>query len=279
MKIRLSWVAAAIVSLASAPAFAASSASASIGPLSFQLIDLNPLDGVTPWITFASTGYDNFIYVQAQRSDLTLSDYSELGGASPWATASLTASAGAAQAAASIAGTGVAHGSTLLASGSIGDFQAAAGNYALFNTAARAPYYTSNAFTLSANTLLVISGTANVTASAVGFLGFGANSAAANVELTVSGAGGGGGGYQIAADFISVSDSTYLGNESFNLATGRTLAVSFLNLTNGSLNGDLQLSVSAGGVSHANPVPEPETYALMLAGLALIGKLVRRRRG
>ncbi len=32
------------------------------------------------------------------------------------------------------------------------------------------------------------------------------------------------------------------------------------------------------GLSFANPVPEPETYALMLAGLATLGYMVRRRK-
>ncbi|MFZ5506990.1 MAG: PEP-CTERM sorting domain-containing protein [Pseudomonadota bacterium] len=31
-------------------------------------------------------------------------------------------------------------------------------------------------------------------------------------------------------------------------------------------------------ISLANPVPEPETYALMLAGLGLIGLAAKRRR-
>ena len=30
-------------------------------------------------------------------------------------------------------------------------------------------------------------------------------------------------------------------------------------------------------ISLANPVPEPETYAMLLAGLGLIGAAVRRR--
>ena len=32
------------------------------------------------------------------------------------------------------------------------------------------------------------------------------------------------------------------------------------------------------GFLHAAPVPEPETYAMLLAGLAIIGAVARRRR-
>jgi hypothetical protein len=32
------------------------------------------------------------------------------------------------------------------------------------------------------------------------------------------------------------------------------------------------------GFLHAAPIPEPETYAMLLAGLGLIGAVARRRR-
>lgn len=36
--------------------------------------------------------------------------------------------------------------------------------------------------------------------------------------------------------------------------------------------------ISASGVNYAPPVPEPETYGLMLAGLGLMGLMIRRRK-
>lgn len=38
------------------------------------------------------------------------------------------------------------------------------------------------------------------------------------------------------------------------------------------------LSVDGGGLPPANPVPKPETYAMMLAGLGVVGALARRRK-
>ncbi len=38
------------------------------------------------------------------------------------------------------------------------------------------------------------------------------------------------------------------------------------------------LPVSAGSIFQVSPVPEPETYALMLTGLSLLGFVARRRK-
>ena len=53
------------------------------------------------------------------------------------------------------------------------------------------------------------------------------------------------------------------------------MTVSFANLTGSDMVGALVREVSANGFSSV--VPEPETYALMLAGLGLLAFMLRRR--
>jgi hypothetical protein len=58
----------------------------------------------------------------------------------------------------------------------------------------------------------------------------------------------------------------------FDNLTAGSYSLTFVGLTSGSIGG------SYGGAIFATTIPEPETYALMLAGLGLVGFMAARRR-
>lgn len=73
-------------------------------------------------------------------------------------------------------------------------------------------------------------------------------------------------GFDIAANgeaFVAWRENLY----TINLGTGAL-----------SLSGSIGANNNVIGLTTINPVPEPETYALMLAGLAAVGVMVKRRR-
>ena len=281
MKTRSSLVSVALVCAVATPAFAASSASASFGPLNIQLIDLAPLDGQAPWLAFNDAAYNNVVSAYAYQRPNAEDRQSVLTGGS-WTPAAISASAGVAQAVASISGPGTALGSSLAASGAVANFYSPSPfDMAGFDGRATSPsdgFYASD-FTLSAHTLLVVSTAASVAATGeFGGSPYGAYSQG-SASLAVRGPGAGGGGLQSADDSIAVSGFASSADTSFAKSSDRELTLSFVNLTGSDMTGQLRVETTVFGYTYANPVPEPETYALMLAGLAVMGLLVRRRRG
>ncbi len=68
------------------------------------------------------------------------------------------------------------------------------------------------------------------------------------------------------------TDSSPSDGFSFGILSSGSYALTFIGQSTGTAGG------SYGGSIYAVPVPEPETYALMLGGLAAIGFLANRRR-
>ena len=60
------------------------------------------------------------------------------------------------------------------------------------------------------------------------------------------------------------------------VADATSAQITFLGVANGSLSNDLGIGLDNVGFS-ATPVPEPETWAMLLAGLGLVGFSARRR--
>lgn len=298
MSLRLAPIAAAAALLAAAPAFAASSASATLGPITVTLYDLNPLDGIAPSLSFSTETYGYGDYAYASAYDTYTAQYpgSYAYGTLPFELISVSAAVSTATAAASVGGTGVAQGATLSASGTAqGTTAPGAFNYqySSFNATVYAPYYYYQSFTLSAGTLAVITASAALSTQTTNtfdpYVTYGYESASASVGLSVSGAGVTGTGSQSSSDSASIgAGSQYVYDLSCtygycytgsSASAAPTLGVSFVNASGASIGGYLYSSAGASGYSYASAVPEPGTYAMLLAGLAAVGFLVRRRRG
>ena len=278
----LSLIAAAVATLAAGPVFANSFASASLGPIRVTLFDMDVLDGVDPSISFGTTGdaNDTAAHVFLYRSSPEDQHEQYTNGAVQWAPVSASVNTSWGGASASLVGASTLlspNGMTLSASGSVnnpisvGYFSY---DYAYFVAGVEAPS-SKTGFTLSANTAVMFSALSETTVSLSGPR-TGSDDAHAATTMGISGLGALGSGSQTASD-DNYSDVDW--NSSYLKASqSRRLGVSFLNLTNESMDGVFNTSVSAsGGVYNIAAVPEPESYAMLLTGLGLMGAVARRR--
>lgn len=308
MSIRLIAAAAAATLAVSGPAAAASSstASASLTGLQIQLVDLNLGDGVAPSISFVFAPQSNQGSASAGWSTSTSSQNASgnfFSDANPWRPGSTDAQTLFASAAAQLTGNGNATGSSLSAGGaaaSPGDtvYDPTFFNYTLpyasFSASVQAPAFFGGSFELSPFTVAVFSATVSVQASATeggaltypwDFTTWLGNSAGASATLNVSGpAAGGGSGGQNSSDGRSVFVNSFYDSWSGQWINGADsqsgfVGVSFANLTDAAMTGSFRADVSVSGNAYGStaPIPEPGTWAMMLAGLAVAGGIARRR--
>lgn len=273
MKLSSGLIAAAVCGLASTPAFSTSTASASIGPLNIQLVDLDTTDNVTPWITFQSDSSNaSSVSISVPTQDGGGSSASPFYGSSLWTANTISGISDGGNAQASISGNGTATGTTFAASATATGFSGPDANATRIRAFAGAGGSPVD-FSLSANTLVVISGTGSVSASVVGtnggaFLTF--------ASLRMEGLGSLGTGVQSAWDnLLRIGD--YDVDRTFSVSDSRKLSVSFVNLLSDNATGTFRTETEVRVGSVTTAVPEPETYALMFAGLAAIGLLASRR--
>lgn len=279
------------------PAHATASSSASLTDFTITLYDLLPTDGITPSITFAGNSYT---YSWAYHSNpYQYAGYSYDVGSGPFDPSAQTASTSQSTAAASSTGstpatltgaiTTVVGG--LHASGSANGTTGTPGtDNSQYSATAYWNGWNSSGFTLSANTVAVFSAT--VATSATTTTNYTGNQEYAYGEagINVSGPSGSGNGGQSSSDTLQSAvynwnNPVYDGNGNLlyyapasDTKTG-TLGASFVNFTGGSLTGTFYAYANAYGMSTVSAVPEPETYAMMLAGLGAVGFISRRRRG
>jgi hypothetical protein len=287
-------IVAAVLALPAAPTLAASSSSALLEDFSITLYDLDPTDGITPWITPTLSGRGSTVSVNAQDPNVGIDSLARWTQ-SAWGPLSIGTTVGFAQASASVSGSPEAGTGRLAASGAAQGVVPGTPRYDSTSFSARAAPFEeySSSFLLSPYTLAVFSATASVRAqTTVGYdpATDGYEYASANVRLSVQGPapGGGSSGGQSANDSRFVNASA---TEDYDPETGEfvwsgttqvieasPVAVSFTNYSGASLAGSLQAEAFVSGNSAVTAVPEPGSALLLLAGLAGIGQVVARRR-
>lgn len=238
---------------------AATTSSAVMSNVRIQLIDLDPLDGIAPAISFESSWTDSYNQVTANGApQQTFLTGAALGsGVSPF----VSGSGGTRAQLQVLAGdllTGAGPGSSAFATAS------GAGNSA----AGFAANLTSR-FTVTAHTRIVM--TADATSVQIGG-DLGDYGTAQNLLglLNLFPDGSTSGSYDSTNAFLTADGQTFT-------AGPRGLQVTFENTTAAPLTGYALAFSTAMAYGSTSAVPEPQTIALMLAGISVLGTVLRRR--
>lgn len=253
----------------STAAFATNAASATASfdwsAMTFSLMDLNPSDGLSPSVTWS--GQHGSTSANASSSDNAHSSSINESYSAPSATSVVSSNAVTFFA----TGTSTYDNLNLNVAANADVTSVPTSEYGSSNSSAYASLYSS--FSLSGAGVMVI--TVPYTISVTGDLYNYSNSGNANLNISTyysSSDGSSSGSSNASKDFASywTGDKSYSGvftvavaNASDSITTSGYLSTS--------------LSTSARAYSYVSGVPEPEAYAMMLAGLFLIGSVARRQ--
>lgn len=277
-------LAAACMAAAAGPALAGATSSGTFGNLVITLTDLNPDDGIAPSMTFNLNG-PSFIDSRTEGFG-DISESYQFQNYAPNQGSLFTGETHSAWSSSS--------GTIMTANNVAGYTSMSAQGVALSGLDAYGTYHAGsigstpeNTFTLSANTMVTFSVMADMRASTT--MGYNLDADMAEYASVHSLLNVGG---MINGSFVNDAQDRYL-DAGFNVLDDNTttgvsnswsglLSVSFANTGPGQADGFLQSFVIVDGYSAVwdgvTPVPEPGTYAMLLAGLAVLGGVVRRRK-
>ena len=265
---------------AAGSAAAQASGSVSLSNMSYTLFDLNPFDNIAPSVTFGTTA-SGYSWTQVGVADMVnnVNTTSYLQGQGEYALVQTSNSSQYLSGAAALSGGGTLNTTTLSASAS------ASSNGSVLNSVYASAMTGQIGFTLSAMTGIVFQGDATAAAmTTVGYNGVNSEFAYGTSQILVAS--------YVNSQYKqwSSTDQTYASMQSvWNPVlgawqyTGQTAAnsgaidLSYLNLTAVDSAATVTFSASANAGSFALAVPEPETYAMLMAGLVLLGVAKRRR--
>ncbi|WP_229257335.1 PEP-CTERM sorting domain-containing protein [Duganella callida] len=291
MKLAARYALVAGLAAAAGPVFADAYSTASFGNVTVTLIDLDPNDGIAASISFLpnTTKFDGGAYIHGEAEDGIIGGYDpghqlqrfDKSGAWQSTNVSGNAHTGLSSAAASVTGSASGVGFTALSvSGKALSGLDDHGNYYSY---ASVPFNNvdNRGFVLSANTKVVFSVDAAMSATMTRGYTAGAlegESASALMSLYAGGLAADGSmldDLQQHGVGVQYFDGGPLGGATDSWAG--VMSASYSNLTNHSSQGQFWADAQVGGHSVMAAVPEPETYAMLLGGLGLLGGLARRR--